>query len=62
MPSNEGTLDKSSTLRESAYMFGMGGSRNVLCTKASITEQIRLYKSAESADTIGSNRNVITVL
>lgn len=31
--SNAGTLDKSSTLMlwESAYIFGIGGSRNVFC-------------------------------
>lgn len=64
MPSNEGTSDKSSTLqqRESAYMFGMGGSRNVFRIKASIKQQIILYKAAECADTMGSNRNIITAL
>lgn len=64
MPSDEGTLDKSSTLhhQESAYIFGMGGSRNVLCIKASTKPQIILYKAAECADTMGSNRDIITAL
>ena len=65
MPSNEGTLDKSSTLqyRVSAYTYLVWvAPEDVLRIKASIKQQIILYKAAECADTMGSNRSIITAL